>query len=174
MIAIANKNLEQAGVLADLRVDDGQELSTVDDASVDAVVSNYVLMDLPDHEAALHAISRVLMPGGVAVLVFLHPCFDTPEGPTRGDDGVSYHWPRPYVERWSFDCRWGSFDTAFHTFHRSLSDYWRAFSDANLNVTAFEEPVVPSDHPELTADVTARARWTPFSVAFKLSKPAAR
>ena len=74
------------------------------------------------------------------------------------------------MDRWSFDERWGSFGTDFHTFHRSLSDYWRAMEAAKLQVVAFEEPVVSIDHPDLPEEQIRRARWTPYSVAFKLLK----
>lgn len=170
MVRVAERNRELANVDVDVRVDDVQLLTTVRDGSVDCIVSNYVLMDLPDHEAAVGAFARVLASGGVAVLVFLHPCFDSPEGPQRSVDGVGYHWPKPYVERWTFTSRWGPFSSEFLTFHRSLTDYWRAFTSAGFRIDHFEEPVVPRDHPELAPNLVERARWTPFSVVFKLTR----
>ena len=50
-------------------------LATIDDGAVDAVVANYVVMDMPDLAATMTAFGRVLRPGGIAVLVFSHPCF---------------------------------------------------------------------------------------------------
>jgi SAM-dependent methyltransferase len=170
MIRVALRNKELASADIDIRLDDIQLLTSVPDGSVHGVVSNYVLMDLPDHEAALRSFARVLVPGGVAVLVFLHPCFDCPKGPERSSDGVRYHWPKPYIDRWAFTSRWGDFSSEFITFHRSLSDYWGAITSAGFAVDHFEEPVVPRDHPESSTELIERARWTPYSVAFKLTR----
>jgi len=170
MVRVAERNARRAEVELDLRVDDAQTLATVADASVDRIVSNYVLMDLPDHEAALRSFARVLAPGGSVVAVFLHPCFAVPDGPDRlGAGGVRYTWPKPYMDRWRFEERWGDFSSDFLTFHRPLSDWWRSIADAGLRVVDFDEPMVPADHPELHPDVLARARWTPYSVAFRLT-----
>lgn len=169
MVRVAERNVQRAVVEVDLRVDDAQLLATIPDASVDRVVSNYVLMDLPDHEAALRAFARVLAPGGAAVVVFLHPCFAVPDGPERLEGGgVRYTWPKPYIGRWRFQERWGDFTSDFLTFHRPLSDWWRAITAAGLRVVDFDEPMVPPDHPDLDPRVVERARWTPFSVAFRL------
>ena len=59
----------------DFRVDSCTELATCEDQQFDLVVTNYVLMDTPDLGATVRAFARVLKPGGVAVLVFSHPCF---------------------------------------------------------------------------------------------------
>ena len=87
MIAIARERAGALGVEVDLRVDSCSELATVADASVDAIVSNYVLMDLPDLEGAVASFHRVLREGGHAVAVFSHPCFGPPGGWGRLGDG---------------------------------------------------------------------------------------
>ncbi|MDF1799580.1 MAG: methyltransferase domain-containing protein [Planctomycetota bacterium] len=70
-------------------VDDAARLATIADASVDRVVSNYVLMDLADLDGACDAIARVLRPGGRAVVIVSHPCFPQGEGTTTLDDRAS-------------------------------------------------------------------------------------
>src|SRR6202022_556849 len=62
----------------DFRVDSCAELPSIDDESFDMVIANYVLMDTPDLWGTMEAFNRVLKAGGVAVLVFSHPCF--PQG----------------------------------------------------------------------------------------------
>ena len=166
MVRLARARAARAGVTADLHVDDAQALTTIADASFDRLVSNYVLMDLADHEAALRAFRRVLRPDGVAVLIFLHPCFDVPAGPERLDGAVRYTWPWPYVDRRRFTSRWGPFATEFIGFHRSLADYWRAIRAAGFAVDELDEPVPPLGGAD--ADAIARRRWTPYSVAFRL------
>ena len=77
MIAIARAT----DPTTDFRVDSCSELSTIEDDAFDMVVANYVLMDTPDLEGTIVAFHRVLKPGGVAVLIFSHPCFrqDAPQ-----------------------------------------------------------------------------------------------
>lgn len=168
MVEVARRNVERAGVTVDLRVDDVEALATIADGAVDRVVSNYVLMDLADHEAALRALARVLRPGGVAVLVFLHPCFDVPAGPERLDGAVRYTWPWPYIERRRFTSRWGPFASEFITFHRSLSDYVRAMRAAGFTVDELDEPVVELGRTDVAPELVVRKRWTPYSIGFRL------
>ena len=60
--------------------------TTIADAHCDLVIANYVLMDTPDLRDTMAAFHRVLKPGGVAVLVFSHPCFPQ-ERATVSEDG---------------------------------------------------------------------------------------
>jgi ubiquinone/menaquinone biosynthesis C-methylase UbiE len=106
MIEIARANHPSI----DFRVDSCTELRTVGDAQFDIVIANYVLMDIPELEATMHAFSRVLRNEGLAVLVFSHPCF--PQGRAQvanGKEEVSYKWTFPYFEqRRCVDAPWGT------------------------------------------------------------------
>jgi SAM-dependent methyltransferase len=158
----------------DYRIDSCCELKTVDSGSVDLVVSNYVLMDLPDLSSAVAAFSRVLKPGGIAVVVFSHPCF--PAGRANSKDGViEYQWEFPYFEPRKFvDPPWAHFTSEFIWFHRPLSDYWKAFKSADFDVVDFEEPRLTEERHHLAPDAKTllNAASRPFSVAFKLRKAA--
>lgn len=159
----------------DFRVDSCSELRTLANASIELVVSNYVLMDTPDLPGTTAALYRVLRPGGAAVLIFSHPCF--PGGRARDEPtgaGVSYWWEFPYFE--THECTdppWGHFKERFIWYHRPLSDYWKAFLAAGFTVADFEEPRVTEDRYHLAG--TRRRLWNsrtrPYSVAFKLTKP---
>ncbi|MBE9011925.1 class I SAM-dependent methyltransferase, partial [Pseudanabaenaceae cyanobacterium LEGE 13415] len=81
------------GLSIDFHEDSCSELKTFPNQHFDVLVSNYVLIDLPDLEGAVHAFHRVLKPGGIAALVFSHPCFD--QGMARVNDrSVTYQSPR--------------------------------------------------------------------------------
>jgi SAM-dependent methyltransferase len=158
----------------DFRVDDCSELASVDSSHYDLVIANYVLMDTPDLRGTMAAFNRVLKPGGVAVLVFSHPCF--PQGPaTVSEDGdeVCYRWSFPYFEsRTCSDPPWGHFTSEFIWFHRPLSDYWKAFTAAGFVVVDFEEPRITAEryHLAKTARGLRNSQTRPYSVAFKLQK----
>jgi SAM-dependent methyltransferase len=158
----------------DFRVDSCSELATIDDGCCDLVIANYVLMDTPDLGATMDAFSRVLKPGGVAVLVFSHPCF-LQEGATVSEDGeeVCYRWSFPYFEeRTCIDPPWAHFTSEFIWFHRPLSHYWKAFMAAGFVVVDFEEPRITEDryHLATTERGLRNSKTRPYSVAFKLQK----
>ena len=158
----------------DFRVDSCSELASIADVQVDLVLANYVLMDTPDLRATMQAFHRVLKPGGLAVLVFSHPCF--PQGRasvTENGAGQSYHWSFPYFEpRKCIDPPLAHFTSEFIWFHRSLSDYWKAFTAAGFNVVDFEEPRLTEERYHLaeSARKLQNSKTRPFSVAFKLQK----
>jgi len=155
-------------------VDSCSELRTLAGAQFDLLVSNYVLMDLPDLDGAMRAFHRVLRPGGRAVVVFSHPCF--PQGcaaSTGKGDAMTYSWKSSYFEPAKrVDPPWGHFKSEFIWFHRPLSDYWKAFLAAGFAVTGFEEPHLTEDRYHLAADARElkNCRSRPYSVVFQLSK----
>jgi ubiquinone/menaquinone biosynthesis C-methylase UbiE len=170
MIAIARREYREI----DFRVDSCSLLRTLDDAQVDLVVSNYVLMDTPDLEGAVYAFHRVLRPGGAAVLVFSHPCFPQGDATLAGNgDEVTYQWKFSYFEqRKCVDSPWAHFSSEFIWFHRPLSDYWKAFNAAGFVVAGFEEPRITGERYALapSARKLQYSRTRPYSVAFKLEK----
>jgi SAM-dependent methyltransferase len=144
----------------DLRVDSCTTLATIADGTVDAIVANYVVMDVPDLAAAIAAFSRVLRPDGIAVLVFSHPCFPQARAVVTSAERVAYHWPFNY-----FDAR---------TCVEPPWKYWKAFRAAGFDVVDFEEPRIAPDRYDMAASPRqlASCRSRPYSVAFKLRKPA--
>ena len=169
MIAIAR---EQAPDI-DFRVDTLTGLASVDDAAFDRVVANYVLMDTPDLDAAVRSFHRVLRPGGVAVLVFSHPCFPQGAAHARGEETVEYRWEFSYFdETRRVDPPWAHFRSEFVWFHRPLSQYWQAFAAAGFTVVGLEEPRIGPDRFHLAGNPRklAKLKSRPYSIAFKLLK----
>ena len=181
MIAVAREQYPDL----DLRVDDCQELVSIRDSEIDLLVSNYVLMDLPDLGMAADACSRVLKTGGRAIVIISHPCF--PQAQCRAvidtdnreesssEDGMTliYTWPFSYFEEHvCIDPPWKHFRERFVHYHRPLSDYWSAFSSAGMRVLDFREPRVTPDRYHLAeSDAHLRSsRNRPYSAAFLLEK----
>lgn len=75
---IANHSLRARGTDVILTAEGAQALGSVQDASVDVVVSTLVLCSVPSVDAALNEIHRVLRPGGV--FVFLEHVLAAKEG----------------------------------------------------------------------------------------------
>jgi SAM-dependent methyltransferase len=170
MIAIARERHPEI----DFRVDDCSELVTIADAHCDLVIANDVLMDTPDLRDTRAAFHRVLKPGGVAGLVFSHPCFPQEQATVSEDgDEISYRWSFPYFEsRTCIDPPWAHVTSDFISFHRLLSDYWKTFMAAGFVVVDIEEPRVTADryHLAKTARRLKNSQTRPYSVAFKLQK----
>lgn len=158
----------------DFRVDSCSSLKTVEDGSIDMVITNYVLMDTPALLETMQAFNRVLKAGGAAVAIFSHPCF--PQGcatvSVAGDD-IQYNWPFSYFQpRKHIDPPWAHFTSEFIWYHRPLSDYWKAFRAAGFDVEDFEEPRLDESRSHLAENERKlnNSRNRPYSVAFKLRK----
>ncbi|MBI4219671.1 MAG: class I SAM-dependent methyltransferase [Chloroflexi bacterium] len=143
----------------------------------DKAVSNYVLMDVLDFEAALSEVFRVLKPGGAFVAVISHPCFDSgagwdtpaPDSP-RLEDRFAFRTDL-YFHRGPYLGAWGNLNPVL-SFHRPLRDYWQAFQKEGFRVDAFEEPsITERGRKELSPSQVAQALRIPFSCIFRLIKP---
>ncbi len=152
------------------------DMPYLEDASFDAIASNYVLMDTRDYQGAVREFARVLKPGGVAVLIFSHPCFHTPGSgwlrqppdSLRREDRVRWMVDQ-YFSRGVQTLDWHPFDTPFFLFHRTLSDYYGAFQAAGLRVTDLKEPsVTERGERELAPHNVRHLKRIPYSVAFQL------
>lgn len=161
----------------DFRIDDCSTLSTIEEGSMDAIVSNYVLMDTPNLQDAVDSMFRVLRPKGIAVLVFSHPCFPQSRGTVHPDESISYHWTHSYYEQsQQQDKPWSHFKTDFLWYHRPLQDYWSAFRSSGFLVEDFREPRMTPDRSHLVPNMQSvhGFRERPMSIAFKLVKPGYR
>lgn len=160
-----------AALSIQVRRDDCRHLATVADASMDRLVSNYVLMDTPDLDTAVTSFWRVLRPGGTATIIILHPCFEVPGGPAREPDGsITFRWPHSYFDELSFEETWGPFQTPFVAYHRPLSRYWASFRAAGFTILDIQEPAMqPGSAPP---EQVQQARMWPASIAFLLGKSA--
>ena len=174
MIAIAQKRSEQSDRQIDFYVDNCSKLDKLAEVYFDLVIANYVLMDVPDLEGALNAFNRVLKLNGNAVLVFSHPCF--PQGKARvskNNEEINYSWSFSYFERQKcIEPTWGHFTSEFIWFHRSLSDYWKAFKSSGFEIIEFDEPRLTEERFHLAQNERQlqNGKTRPYSVAFKLQK----
>jgi ubiquinone/menaquinone biosynthesis C-methylase UbiE len=120
---------------------DARTLNGLADASFDGVVCHMSLMDIPDLEPTLHSAARVLRPGGWFVFSILHPCYHTPQsGEIESPEGTVRTVARYFVEGyWRSDTRAGP-PGKVGAYHRTLSTYINAVTDAGLAVERAGEP----------------------------------
>jgi SAM-dependent methyltransferase len=146
-------------------------LAMFQDETFDMVISNLVLMDLPDLDKAIKEINRVLKKKGRLIFSVMHPCFAS--APVRGwvrkpiDSNRKEDWMYWKVDRyfdrsmeiWRFDLDW----PPIYSFHRPLSDYVKMLIKNNFSIIAFEEPI-PSkkamkEHYRDFGDESDRIPW---------------
>ena len=180
MIRVCKESSPLPEDLLEFRVDSCSTLASIpDDNTFDALVSNYVLMDVADFRSAIRHFFRVLKPGGIAVVIFSHPCFPLPDVPSiQGQPCMLM--PFPYFEERTLALpSWNQelFRGSFVAFHRPLSAYWQTFTTVGFHILELDEPhyedtpehrsfQIPSDAPQLD-----RLHRRPYSIAFKLLKP---
>ncbi len=144
MIAAAEAYEVDAAIRVRYRVDDAEVLTSVDDDSFDGVTCQLGLMDIPDLDATLRAIRRVLHEHGWFVFVIGHPCFLAPDASTLpGADGVPGRFVSDYFEErfWRSSTPGGVRRAGNH--HRTLSTYVNALGAAGFVLERLVEPAAP-------------------------------
>ena len=169
MIRIARENNRNIWDLS-FEVDNISTLESVADNSVDIIVSNYVLMDVPDLEGALRAFRRVLKPFGKVIFTILHPCF--PLANHKYNDShktVQYSWDTSYFESHIMSVPEFSeeFDSSFTVFHRPLGEYISLFIENGFTLRYFKEPVIQElQKQEINEKTYELFRRSPLSAVF--------
>jgi ubiquinone/menaquinone biosynthesis C-methylase UbiE len=120
---------------------DARSLDSVADRAFDGVVCFMALMDIPDLAPTLHTVARILEPNGWFVFSILHPCYNTPpSGELATPEGwvrtVSGYFTEGY---WRSDTRTGP-PGKVGAYHRMLSTYLNALTDADLALERVSEP----------------------------------
>jgi len=131
-----------------------------DDNAFDLVVSYLSLIDIPDIEAAIPAMARVLAPSFALLIANLNSfntaCFDT--GWIKDSAGRRLYYPIDnYLEERSM---WTEYrGIRIRTHHRPMSTYMRALLDAGLRLSYFDEPLPSADAMPKKAASYRRAPW---------------
>jgi len=155
--------------------DDARSLARVDDASFDAVVCNMALMDIPDLDATMLSVHRVLKKGGKFVFCVLHPCFETPF-----DDGNPPHEVDNEgnliairVTQYREEGKWFSDSSGVRgtlgSIHRTLSTYLNGLIRGGFAITEISEPTIDTIVAD-TFDKQLR-RVAPRVLVVKAKKP---
>ena len=154
------------------------DLSMLRDASFDGIVSNHLLNNVSDYEAAIRESYRLLKPSGRMIAVISHPCFScgprawnvlAPDSP-RCEEQTAYVVDEYFRSGAHFMAKWKGFSPIPY-FHRTLSEYWRAFQVAGFSIEGFAEPMISArGRAELPAWRIRQAERIPNSCIFHLTK----
>ncbi|MBX9694756.1 MAG: class I SAM-dependent methyltransferase [Cyanobacteria bacterium] len=133
------------------------------------VIAFMSLQDVDDLDGSISEIARILEPGGSACLAIVHPInsaglFESPDADSQFIISGSYLEPRRYSDTMNRN----GLEMTFHSLHRSVDEFSRAFEKAGLLIAAIREHPVP-DH---AIDRFQTRRWqrVPMFLHFKLLK----
>ena len=149
MLAAARRHEDEQPLGIDYLRADGQDLSPLADESFDLVTCQLALMDIPDLDAVLVAVRRVLRPGGAFVAVISHPCFLAPFAQTVSlPDGR----PARVVHEYLREQFWRSTNPEgvrrAGTYHRTISTYVNALTRHGFALEEAMEPPASGEHAE--------------------------
>lgn len=138
------------------------------DASFDLVVSYLTLIDIPDIDAAIPEMARVLNPGGTLLVANL-TSFNTagqPSGWQTGPDGQRRFVIDRYMTERADWVQWRGI--RIHNWHRPLSRYMTLFLEQGLELRCFLEPM-PA--PDAGPAAMERHHRVPYFVLMEWRKP---
>lgn len=142
MLANARRHsTESADGVLDWVHDDAQTLAAFDDDAFDVVTCQLGLMDIPDLDATLRSIARVLRPRGALVFVIGHPVFLAPglDG-AFDDDGTALATVRRYLDERFWRSTNPEGVRRAGNFHRTFATYLTALADAGFRIEQAREP----------------------------------
>ena len=130
------------------------------DGSFDLVVSYLTLIDIPDVQAAIQEMARVMKPEGALLIAnlssFNTACVDS--GWVKDSAGQHLHYPVDnYLEERSQWIEYRGIRVVNH--HRPLSTYIRTLLAAGLRLSYFDEPAPTPGAPEPKATLYRRVPW---------------
>ncbi len=153
MIEIAERREREQPLGITYACDDAQSLASLPAAGFDGVNCQLGLMDIPDLNATLSAVRRVLRRSGWLVFVIGHPCFLTPDAVTLATEDGS---PGRLVGRYFDERFWRSTNPQgvrrAGNHHRTLATYLNSVIAAGFVIDAVDEPLptplLASQQPE--------------------------
>ena len=141
LLAIARRHEARHPLGITYRQADARTLAGFADDTFDGVLCFLALMDIADLTPTLGSVARVLRAGGWFVFAVLHPCYHTPRsGELETAEGVVRTIGAYYDEGyWRSASRTGP-PGKVGAYHRTLSTYVNALTDAGLRLERMSEP----------------------------------
>lgn len=129
--------------------------------SMDMIVGNMVLMDLPEIETCINEFSRILRDGGLFVFSITHPAFFCSDWAGDASGPRSYKIVLDYLNEKTEPLNfWGE---TLH-YHRPISAYFNTLEKYGMCVLSLEEPVPDVNEEEMDPYVLSHLRIPSFLV----------
>lgn len=140
MLAHARRHAESAGAYDIAWVEcDAQDLAPFADDSFDLVTCQLALMDIPDLDAALASVRRVMRPSASFVFVIGHPVFLTPGARFEARDGNVEVAVSGYLREHFWRSTNPEGVRRAGNYQRTMSTYLTALANAELRIVEAEE-----------------------------------
>lgn len=161
------------------KVQDICQMDAIADETLDIVLCNLVILNVPCLRESLAEFSRVLLPGGILILSIVHPCFNF-YGPGEwemGEKDSSTNRRRGlffkidhYADERTYERYWRTqegerFPEPITFYHRTIATYVHGITDSGFRIDVIEEPLPLSDD-----DFFEREKRIPFFLVFKATK----
>ena len=129
--------------------DDAQNLTQIETESIDCVICNMALMDIPNIDDTFQAVYRVLKPNGTFIISILHPCFESPFFVPEPQIAIENdQFEACYVRRYTQEGYWNSGGTGIRgrvgAHHRMISTYFNGLMATGFQLKAVDEPHLPT------------------------------
>lgn len=124
--------------------DDARELNSISENEYDFVVSNLMLMDLPDFQKVFRSAHRILKMKGKMIWVITHPCFQAPYSETL-ENGTRII--KSYSEQWWKSDGKGTIRGTLGAYHRPLENYINSFISTGFHLLSIKELTIPKEVP---------------------------
>ena len=150
------------------QVADVQDLGFIADESFDLAISYLNQCDLPDFHANNREVFRVLKPEGRFIIATVHPMRSAVGGWQKTPEGTKQH---VILDNY-FDegeRHWKMMGSDFTNFHRSLSTYTLAYTDAGFHIEGITEPTITQERLALYPELDDELR-VPNFIIFILRK----
>lgn len=168
MIENSIRRAEESGLDIEHRVDSATSLATIEDNSIDRIVTIGVLNAVDDLDATIRSFARVLKDGGEVVGSMHHICF---EDPVKSDDPNNpfpvYKWEHSYFEETRVVMPpMLKFESEFIRYDRPLSQYFKTFKKNGFVMMDFDEPRLEEDIEGMDVGMAFRYKNWPFTMTF--------
>ncbi len=149
LLALARRNEEAVPRGIEYFQADARSLDGVADGTFDGVICFMALMDIPDLAPTLSSVARILRPGGWFAFAIIHPCYNPAQSGEMGSPEGVVRTVRGYFREgyWRSDTRTGP-PGKVGAYHRTLSTYINALTDAGLMLERVSEPRATGDFAE--------------------------